>query len=132
MKIGSLFQIMFYNLHNGYKRTPRHIMNSVEIYERCKSKELITSFNISGLCISYTSMKNHRSDLAKFAVAQSSENGLPLPSHFSSNMFTISAFDNFDHSGKNIYWESQVVMTLLSLCFKKFLYRKKVNHLEAK
>ena len=56
-------------------------MNSVEIYERCKSKELITSFNRSGLCISYTSMKNHRSDLAKFAVAQSSENGLPLPSH---------------------------------------------------
>ena len=101
MKIGSLFQVTFYNMHNGYKRTPLHIMNSVEIYERCKSKELITSFNRSGLCISYTSMKNHRSDLAKFAVAQSSENGLPLPSHFSSNMFTISALDNFDHSDKN-------------------------------
>ena len=40
-------------------------------------------------------------NLAKFAVAQSSENGLSLPSHFSSNMFTISAFDNFDHSDKN-------------------------------
>ena len=131
MKIGSLFQIMFYNLHNGSKRTPLHIMNSVEIYERCKSKELITSFNRSGLCISSTNMKNHRSDLAKFDVAQSSENGLPLPSHFSSNMFTISAFDNFDHSDKNTLSRKSSSHDSLSLCFKKFLYRKKVNHLEA-
>ena len=40
-------------------------MNAVEIYERCKSKELITSFNRSGLCISYKSMKRHREDLEK-------------------------------------------------------------------
>ena len=56
MKIGSLFQIMFYNLHNGNKRTPLDVMNVVEIYQQCKSRELITSFNRSGLCISYASM----------------------------------------------------------------------------
>ena len=82
MKIGSLFQIMFYNLHSGNKRTPLHVMNAVEIYERCKSRELITSFNRSGLCISYASMKKHRNDLAKLAIISSSESGLPLPSHF--------------------------------------------------
>ena len=31
MKIGSLFQIMFYNLRSGNKRTPLHVMNAVEI-----------------------------------------------------------------------------------------------------
>ena len=41
MRIGSLFQIMFYNLHNGNKRTPLRVMNAVEINERSKSRELI-------------------------------------------------------------------------------------------
>ena len=104
MKIGSLFQIMFYNLHSGNKRTPLHVMNAVEIYERCKSRELITSFNRSGLCISYASMKKHRNDLAKLAMISSSESGLPLPSHFSPSVFTISAFDNIDHADKNTLW----------------------------
>ena len=58
---------MLFNLHNGRKRTPLHLMNSVEIYEKCKSRELITSFNKSGLCISYASMKKHWSEQAKKA-----------------------------------------------------------------
>ena len=33
---------------------------------------------------------------------KSSESGVPLPSHFTTDMFTITAFDNFDHSYKNI------------------------------
>ena len=76
-------------------------MNAVEIYEKCKSRELITSFNKSGICISYGSMKKHRNDLAKLAIYQSLNFGVPLPSHFSPDMFTIAAFDNFDHSDKN-------------------------------
>ena len=101
MKIGSMFQIMFYNLHSGNKRTPLHVMKVVEINERCKSRELITSFNRRGFCISYASMKKHRNDLAKFAIANSSEFDLPIPSHFSPSAFTISAFDNFDYVYKN-------------------------------
>ena len=58
-KIRSLFQIMFYNIHNGYQRTPLHIMNAAEIYEKCKSRELITSFNIVGLCVGYNTLKRH-------------------------------------------------------------------------
>ena len=98
MKIGSLFRVMFYNLHNGNKRTPLHTINAVEIYERCKNREFITSFNRSG---SYVSMKKHRNDLAKFAITNSSEFGLPIPSHFSPSTFTISAFNNFHHVDKN-------------------------------
>ena len=100
-KLGSIFQIKYYNLHSGTKKTPLHIMNAVELYEKCKSRELITSFNKSGICISYGSMKKHRNDLAKLAIYQSLNFGVPLPSHFSPDMFTIAAFDNFDHSDKN-------------------------------
>ena len=101
MKIGSLFQILYYNLHNGRKTTPFHLMNSVEIYEKCKSRELITSFNKSGLCVSYASMKKHRNNLAKRAVLQGKNTGVPLPSHFSTESFTLAAFDNFDHADRN-------------------------------
>ena len=45
-KIGSSFQILYYDLHNGYKKTGLDIMNACEIYEKCKSKELITSFKV--------------------------------------------------------------------------------------
>ena len=56
IKIGPLFQIMFYNFHNGNKKTPLHVVNLVEIYGQCKSREFITSLKGSGLCISYASM----------------------------------------------------------------------------
>ena len=76
-------------------------MNSVRIYERCRSKKLITSFNRSGLCISYQSMKQHRQNLAKLAILQSNTSKVPLPTHFSPEEFTVVAFDNFNHADKN-------------------------------
>ena len=99
-KIGSSFQILYYDLHNGYKKTGLDIMNACEIYEKCKSKELITSFNQSGLCVSYHSMKRHRTDLAKYVIKQTNDTEItvPLPSHFSASSFTLSEFDNFDHN----------------------------------
>ena len=102
-KIGSLFQIMIYNIHNGRQRTPLHIMSTTEIYETCKSRELITSFNKSGLYAGYNTMKRHRTDLAKYAVVsgQEKERNVTLPSHFSPSRFTIAALDNFDHPDKN-------------------------------
>ena len=96
----SIFQILYYNIHRGKKNTPLHIMNAAEIYEKCKSRELITSFNRCGVCVSYNSMKRHREALAKYAVHRSEPSGIPLPSHFSLNQFTLAAFDNFDHNDK--------------------------------
>ena len=46
-------------------------------------------------------MKKHRNDLPKFAIANLSEFGLPISSHFSPSTLTISAFDSFDHVDKN-------------------------------
>ena len=41
----SLIQIMHYNINHERKKTSLHIMNASAIYEKCKSRELIISFN---------------------------------------------------------------------------------------
>lgn len=92
----ALFQIMFYNLHHGKKRTPLHILNSQVIYDTCKSATLIKGFNHFGLCSSYDELMRHHNDIASYTVESSTEN-VPFPSHFDKSQFTIAAFDNFDH-----------------------------------
>ena len=94
--MNSLFQIMFYILYNGSKRTPLHIMNSEAIYDSCKSATLITSFNHFGLCTSYDELLRFQKDLASFTVDSCNES-VPFPSHFKRSEFTMAAFDNFDH-----------------------------------
>ena len=132
MKIGSLFHNTFYNLHNGNKWTTLHVMNAVEIYERCKSRKLITSFNRSGLCISYGNMKKYRNDLDKFAISNSSEFGLLILSHFPSITFTISAFDNFDHVDKNtLSGKSGSYDTVITL-FQETPTKKEMKHNRSK
>ena len=103
IRIGSLFQIMFYSIHNDYHRTPVFIMNAVEVYEKCKTLELVISFNESGICLCYSTMKSHCSGLAKYEVvsAQEKERNVALSSHFSPSIFTVADFDNFDHPDKN-------------------------------
>ena len=76
-----------------------HMMNA--IYEKCKSRELITAFNRAGLCVSYKEIQKHRNNFAKLAILNSKLNGVPIPSHFVPNEFTSGALDNFDHSDKN-------------------------------
>ena len=93
----SLFQLIYYNIHNGKKETPLHIMNSSAIYKKCKSRELLTSFNRLGLCTSYKETKRHRNNLAKLAISSSNDIDIPLATHFSKSQFTIAAMDNFDH-----------------------------------
>ena len=100
LKIKSLFQILYYHIHKGRKKTPLHLINAHAIYERCKSRELITAFNKQSVCVSYKVMKQEINDLAKYSIIRSS-NGVPLPSNFSPASFTIGAFDNFDHSDRN-------------------------------
>ena len=95
-KMSSLFQIMFYIMHNGCKRTPLHVMNSEAIYDACKSATLITSFNHFGLCLSYDELMRFQNDMATFTV-KSCDEAVPFPNHFDRSMFTTAAFDNFDH-----------------------------------
>ena len=41
-RVMSLFQIMFYNVQKGNKKTPMHLMTAHCIHEKCKSRKLIT------------------------------------------------------------------------------------------
>ena len=43
------FQIMHHHATQGRQKTPMHVMNAHKIYEKCKSRELITAFN-SNVC----------------------------------------------------------------------------------
>ena len=99
LKIKFLFRMIYYNNHNSKKETPLQIMNSSAIYKKCKSRELLTSFNRLGLFISCKEAKLHRNNLAKLAISRYNDTGIPLPTHFSKSQFTIAAMDNFDHSG---------------------------------
>lgn len=47
-KMRVLHQIMYFNVYNGSKRTPIHILNAQLIHDKCKNRELITSFNHYG------------------------------------------------------------------------------------
>lgn len=97
-QIQSLFQIMYYVLHGGRKRTPLHIMNAQAIYDICKSATLITNFNRFGLCTSYDELARFHNDMAMFIVASDEEQLIPFPSHFDTSVFTTAAIDNFDHN----------------------------------
>ena len=60
-------------------------MNAAEVYEKCRRRELTTSFDKNGLCDCYITMTRHCSDLAKYAVVsgQGKERNVALSSHFS-------------------------------------------------
>ena len=75
----ALFQIMFYNLHNGRSRTPFQILNSQAVYETCKSATLITNFNRFGLCTCYHKVMRNHTAMASFIV-ESCGDGVPFPS----------------------------------------------------
>ena len=51
-KLMSLYLIIYYILHAGKKKTPLHTMTAHAIYDICKSRELITTLNHTGVCIS--------------------------------------------------------------------------------
>ena len=95
-QIRSIYQMLFYIINNGRKRTPLHILNAEAIHHNCKSSTLITSFNHQGVCMSYDDLKRYHDDIASF-IDDTSNDNVPLPSHFLPGVHTIGAFDNFDH-----------------------------------
>ena len=92
----AVLQILYFDMHNGRKRTPLHVINGQSIHSTCKSSTLVKSFNHLGLSVSYEELLRYHNDMANLIVDKSQDN-VPLPSHFDSNMYTTAAFDNFDH-----------------------------------
>ena len=52
IKLKTLYQIMFYMIHNGTRKTPLHLMVTHNIYEKFKSREVIAALNRTGMCVS--------------------------------------------------------------------------------
>ena len=67
-KFISLCQIIFYILHAKKKKTPLHMITAHDIYDKCKSKELITTFNHIGICVSYRQVQKAKSNLAQYTL----------------------------------------------------------------
>ena len=44
-KLKSLFQIMYYHATHRRHKTQTHVMNAQTVYEKYKSRELVTAFN---------------------------------------------------------------------------------------
>ena len=104
-------------VNNGKRKSPLPVMISHTIYNKCKSREIITSLNNLGLTISYYELRKCRNNLGAYALNQDAEGLIPLPSHFQPAEFTIAAMDNFDHidrsssSGKNDNHDSVLVLS---------------------
>ena len=119
VKVKSLYQMVYYILHNCKKKTPLHVMMGHHIYDKCKSREVITSLNRVGVSTSYNEVRRARSNLANYCFEKSEENSVPIPSHFVTDEFTLAQMDNFDHSDRSslsdIHSNHDTVMTLIQI-----------------
>jgi len=95
-KLKSVFQVLYFMVHNGRRRTPLHLMCGEGIHAACKSKTLITSLNHLGISVNYDEILRYRNDLADL-VCTNRTNDVPLPNHLNPEKFTTATFDNFDH-----------------------------------
>ena len=86
-------------------------MTAHAVYDVCKSRELITALNRIETCVSYNEIKCTRSSLAQYALHQSENVGVPIPSHFVSDSFTIASFDNLTTVIDHLLLEQRVTMT---------------------
>lgn len=97
-----LFQIMYYILFHGRRRTPLHILIGHSMYARDRSKTLMTAFNRVGVCSSYPFIRFLRQMLAAYAIWSSGGDGdVPIPSNLNKEDFTMAGTDNSnyrDHS----------------------------------
>ena len=100
MKLSALHQILYYQIHNGRQMTPLHLMTGHYIYDKTKSRSVITQINRIGACVSYNTVRKYREQLANYTVKAGSSN-VPIPSHFNTDDFTSAAFDNFDFNDRS-------------------------------
>ena len=96
LQILSVFQILYYIMFNGRKKTPLQTLLGQTFHDVCKSKTLISSLNLLGISVSYDEVLRHQTNLTNYMIDTSSAI-LPLPSHFDPKSFNMAAFDNFDH-----------------------------------
>ena len=95
-----LFQMLVYNIHNGVKKSPLHMMLGHSLYARDRSKTLLTVFNMIGACTGYQTIRSVRSLLANYTVKLSEDGETPIPSTFTREDYTMAGMDNSDYADK--------------------------------
>ena len=53
MKIKSLYQILYYNLHGEKKKRPFHLFTAHNVYKRHKSRQVLIALNKVGVSVGY-------------------------------------------------------------------------------
>ena len=59
-EIHAVFQMLFYFFHRRQKKTPLAMMTGQNVYDKCKSRELITALNKIGVSTSYNEVLKSR------------------------------------------------------------------------
>ena len=96
-KCDTIFQIIYYLVHNGKKKTPFHLSLCESIHDTCRSKELITIMNILDLCMSYDELDRIDIGLATQSIESARENRVPVPENIENSIVIHGAMDNFDN-----------------------------------
>ncbi len=100
-QLNCLFQIMYYQMFNGARKTPLHASFGQYQYSKGRSREMLTVANRIGVSTSYNDVRRSRRLLAAYAVEKSAGEEIPIPSTFTRDSFTICAMDNADFSDKS-------------------------------
>ena len=104
-KLISLYQLIFYILHAGINKTPFQMVTVHAIYGKRKSRELIRTqgdhFYHIGVFVSYRQNQKAKSNLVQYILMQCGKVLVPIPSHFSKDMFVIAALKNFDYQDRS-------------------------------
>ena len=92
--------MLSYRMHGGEKKPPLHVMVGQAVYERTRSRELLTSFNRIGVSTSYKEVRESRNLLQSYTVS-CPPGDVPVPNHFSNEGWTMAAFDKSDYSDQS-------------------------------
>lgn len=98
MKIKAIYQILYYNLYGGKEKTKLHLFIADSVYEKCKSKKVLTSMNRARVSVSYMEAERARNDLVHVTYFPSKNEGVRIPSHLT---HIIGVFHDFDHSDRS-------------------------------
>jgi hypothetical protein len=79
LKIDVVFQILHYILTDGKEPTPFHVMAVQGVHSLTRSKELVTTLSLHGICVSYNTVKRIDVDLAERIITTAGDNRVPLP-----------------------------------------------------
>ena len=95
-KCDTVFQMVYYMVHDGNKKKPLHVSTAQAIHETCRSKVLITSLNHLGIAVSYDTVERQDHQLATRIITLAEGHLIPIPPIIIKGKPLRAAMDNFD------------------------------------